>query len=479
MFDPEWLPALMQGSSSEIYVLDAASLRYMQVNHAACVNLQYAADELIGRTPCDFAPELDRGCLERAASSLRDGRAGEATLRTTHVRRDGSRYPIEIRLLHSPAARPPALLAIGTDTSARDAFAAALQSSESRLRAIAANTPGLVYQFLLRSDGSSTFPYVSLGCHALLGLDPDELHANAALFSELVLPEDRPSYFESMRASAAGLGSWNWEGRIRVRGWNDVKWINLRSTPRRIAGRDIVWDGIMANITQSKLAEAEIKQSRAQLAELSAHIQNVKEQERTRIAREIHDDLGGNLSAIKMALALLARRLPADDAGLAVKAAYVDALVDRTIEAIHRIAGDLRPGILDFGLIAAIEWQAGEFEKQSGIPCDILSDRQEIDLPADQATALFRIFQEALTNVAKHARATRVSVRLACGNGGLRLEIADNGCGIAAADRLKPKSFGIRGMMERARALGGHLSVSVASGGGSVISIEIPSPPSG
>jgi signal transduction histidine kinase len=232
----------------------------------------------------------------------------------------------------------------------------------------------------------------------------------------------------------------------------------------------------MTNITESKQEQAEIKRSRAQLAELSAHVETVKENERTRIAREIHDDLGGNLTAIKMALALLKKRLP-DDAALTEKTAYVDSLVDRTIESIHRITVDLRPGILDFGIVAAIDWQAKEFEKQLGIPCTFVSSKKEIALHPDQATALFRIFQEALTNIGKHAAATQVRVRLTRTNRSVRLEVVDNGKGIDAADRMKPKSFGIRGMVERASALGGQLSVSNAAKGGTEVNLRIPLSP--
>ncbi|QAU34376.1 sensor histidine kinase [Janthinobacterium sp. 17J80-10] len=348
---------------------------------------------------------------------------------------------------------------------------------ESRFQAIVSNTPGLVFQCRLHPDGLLDFPYLSEGCHALLGLTPQQLHEAPVRFYELLLAEDRPGFDASMRSSAASGKSWNWEGRIRIAEWNDIKWINLRCTPRLPAGAETQWDGIISNITQSKLEEAEIKRSRAQLAELSAHVDKVKEEERTRIAREIHDDLGGNLTAIKMALALLVRRLP-PDAGkdLTDKAHYVDTLVDRTLESIHRIAGDLRPGVLDFGIVAAIEWQAREFEKQTGIGCALMLDAGDIALPAEQSTALFRIFQEALTNISKHAGATLVEVRMAADSDSLLLEVADNGKGISSNDQGKPHSFGIRGMTERAHALGGtlHLQQADQSTRGCVVRIRIP-----
>jgi signal transduction histidine kinase len=336
-----------------------------------------------------------------------------------------------------------------------------------------ADWPGLVYQYLQRADGSGTFRYLSDACYALLGIQPERLHAEPSVFVDLILPEDRASYVESMRAARSEMKVCNWEGRVWIEEWKDIKWINLRAMPS--AQEDgVQWDGIMTNITQSKHEEAEIKRSRQQLAELSAHIQTVKEQERARIAREIHDDLGGNLTAIKMALALLTRRLPSDDKALIEKANYVDSLIDRSIEAVHRISGDLRPGVLDFGLVAAIDWQAKEFEKQAGIPCEFTSNMTEIDLHLDKATALFRIVQEALTNIAKHAQASRVAVRLSRTNRNLRLEVRDNGRGIGPTDRMKPKSFGIRGMMERIAALGGNLSIGADPEGGTVVAIKIP-----
>jgi PAS domain S-box-containing protein len=472
----EWLPIILQGSSSEIYVADCATLHFQYVNPAALKNLQYSADELVNMTfSSAMKTDLDAHQLE-SLQSLREGRQASIELNTIHTRKDGTTYPIECRLFYLVSPNQPQIIAIGNDVSSRDKSDKALRASESRLNAMVSNMPGLVYQFLLHRDGKCSFPYLSDGCEALLGLRAGELQNQPDLFLNLILPEDRQSYLDSMAASTEGMTEWNWEGRIWIEKWKDVKWINLRATPRALHEHYVQWEGIMTNITASKLEQEEITRSRAQLAELSAHINTVKEKERTHIAREIHDDLGGNLTAIKMALAMLTRRMPQDDAALTEKADYVELLVDRTIETVHRIAGDLRPGILDFGLVAAIDWQAREFEKQLGIPCEFTSNKPEIDLDLDQATALFRIFQEALTNIAKHAKASLVNVHLVRANRYIRLEIADNGIGIGAADRAKPKSFGIRGMVERSIAMGGSLSVSTAPKGGTVVAIKVPLP---
>lgn len=472
MVQAEWLSVVMQGSYNEIYVLDCNTLRYLYVNEAARMNLQYSASELAGLVPFDLAKDLCAEAVEQVLAPLRTGKATQVSFEVTQVRKDGTSYPIRFRLFHYLQESTPAFIAIGNDLSSDSARA--LRLSESRLHAIASNTPGLVYQFLQRQDGSVSFPFLSKGCHTLLGITVNRLRTNPELFFELIQSEDRQSYLDTMAASAADMTSWNWEGRIWIEKWKDIKWINLRCTPRIIPGAGVQWEGLMTNITQGKLAEFEIRRSRGQLAELSAHVEMVKEQERARIAREIHDDLGGNLTAIKMAMAQLTRRLPAGETLLLEKAEYVDVLVDRTIEAAHRISRDLRPGILDLGIVAAIGWQAKEFEKQLGIPCEVFSQEEEIDLPLDQATGLFRIFQEALTNIGKHAKATLVTVHLTHSNHSISLEIADNGTGIVATDRMKPKSFGIRGMVERANALGGDLTVGPTPEGGCLVAIRIP-----
>jgi signal transduction histidine kinase len=363
-------------------------------------------------------------------------------------------------------------------TTKRDAAAltAQLEQVQSRFDAIVSNTPGLVYQFVLHRDGSVSFPYLSEGCQALLGLTTAELHQQPQRFLELILADDRKSYLDSMQVSASALWSWNWEGRIWVEAWKDVKWINLRCTPHAMADGAVRWEGIMTNITASKLEQLELHHSRARLAELTAHIEKVKEQERTRIAREIHDELGGNLTAIKMALAMLAARLPASDATLQEKAGYVDSLVDRTIDAVHRISVDLRPAVLDLGLVAALEWQVQEFEKQAGVHATFSASPREIELDEDQASTLFRIAQEALTNIAKHANASRVTVKLSRTRQHVNLKVSDNGSGIWQADRAKPDSFGLRGMAERVRALGGTLALSHAPGGGTVVAVKIKRP---
>lgn len=470
--DAHCLAAVMRASPDEIYLIDAATLHLVDANAAACANLQYGLAALRSMTLQQVAPQLSRNELDAALAGATDG-VGQ--LHAEMQSSDGSRYRLTLHLTRSRRSGQPLIVAAGTANLNNLAGAESADRSAPSWSAVAAHAPGLVYQCLRHADGSVSFPYLSDGCKPLLGLEAAQLQQNPELFVQLLLPQERSAYLDSMQQSAATLSTWNWEGRIWIAEWQDVKWINLRSTPRALQGGAVQWDGIMSNVSASRQEQIEVRQSRAQLAELKDHLENVKEQERTRIAREIHDDLGGNLIAIKMALAMLSQRLPAQPIQLQQRAAYLDELVDRSIDAVHRIALDLRPSVLDFGIVAALEWQIKEFETQTGVRCTLKSNQAEIELGTDQATALFRIFQEALTNIAKHAQATRIEVQLARTRHHVSLKITDNGRGMGVDDCAKPKSFGIRGMMERAKALGGSVTLAAAAGGGTTVAIKIAS----
>jgi len=348
-----------------------------------------------------------------------------------------------------------------------------LQENQTRLHAFIADLPGMAYQMLLEDDGRVTFPYVSEGCQALLGITPQDLTHVSSLFEAMLHPDDFASYQQSMHASAQDMSFWNWEGRILTMPDNEVKWINLRCSPRKNT-QGILWEGIIFNITQSKLAELEIRHSKAQLRELSSHIQDVREQERIAIAREVHDDMGSTLTAIKLDIAWLAGRLN-DKPILAEKAKSIEALVDKCTSAASNISRSLRPSVLDtFGIVAAIEMEADEFEQRTGISCIFEHGAKIAEVPPDIAIALFRIFQETLANITKHAQASEVEVHMHDRDSGIELEVQDNGRGLSEIDRAKPRSFGLRGIRERVEYFGGRVEIESNSGQGTKIAVFIP-----
>ncbi len=210
-------------------------------------------------------------------------------------------------------------------------------------------------------------------------------------------------------------------------------------------------------------ADHALAESRARLSELAQHLQTSIERERAAIAREIHDDVGGSLAAIRFDLAWIGRHVDAPDVQLRVASALET--VAHAVEASQRIVYHLRPAILDQGLVAALQWMAGQFERRNGIACRFRSRHEQMALPAAVPLVAYRFAQEALTNVAKHAQASSVTIDLSLTRGVLSLEIADNGRGLAAGDLDKAGSFGLRGLHERAGTVGGWVEVSSGASG--------------
>lgn len=329
-------------------------------------------------------------------------------------------------------------------------------------------------QIELQEDGSFTFPYVSEGSLSLLGVSPDELQKDASCFLKLIYPEDTPSLLETLKKSAQTLCFWNWEGRITLAD-GESKWISLGATPQSNPNGLPRWEGIILNTTQSKLGELEVKRVQHQLLELSSHIQDAKEQERLRIAREVHDEIGSLLTAMRMDLSWLIQRLPKDNPTLTEKARTIEELVNRAITSASHLAHRLRPGFLDcFGIIAAIEIEAQEFSKRSGISCTIVKSQESIELPEIYSITLFRICQEALNNILKHANAQHVQIEVVKGNDHLELIISDDGVGFSESARNKPHSFGLRGVQERVAHLGGTVKIASTLGRGTQIAIFVP-----
>jgi two-component system, NarL family, sensor histidine kinase UhpB len=232
---------------------------------------------------------------------------------------------------------------------------------------------------------------------------------------------------------------------------------------------------ILRDISLRKKAEQELIASQKQLRELSAYIQTAREEEKNHIARELHDDLGQQLTALKMDLSELESMLGEGSTETREKTAGINALVNSTVASVRRISADLRPAMLDdLGLAAAIEWLTEDFSRRYGIEVKLELGHSEVELVGPAATAVFRMIQEALTNVARHAGASRVGVAIGQSGDRLVTEIRDNGKGISQEDQSKHKSFGLIGMKERAHLLGGDVEISALPGLGTRILITVP-----
>ncbi|WP_027015791.1 hybrid sensor histidine kinase/response regulator [Comamonas composti] len=221
-------------------------------------------------------------------------------------------------------------------------------------------------------------------------------------------------------------------------------------------------------------ALAELQVSERRLAELTAHLQSSIEGERTRIAREIHDDIGGSLTSVKFDLAWIARNTP--EGALHQHALAALEMLEQALGASQRIMLDLRPPVLDQGLVAAVQWLARDFEARTGISTHLQASADTMDMAGNIQVVAYRVAQEALMNVIKHAKASCVRIDLSDQEGFLTLEVNDNGQGLAPDARDKPESFGLRGLDERVRAIQGWLDVSSQPGKGTSVIASIPLP---
>jgi PAS domain S-box-containing protein len=270
---------------------------------------------------------------------------------------------------------------------------------------------------------------------------------------------------------------------IRVKKAGTPVEVSVTISPIRDAsGRIVGGSSIGHDIGERKQMEAQQKQlykkvqmQERQLRDLASYLQTARENERTSLARQVHDELGQSLTALKMDLSWLTKRIPGEQPALRAKAKAMSELIDQTVIRVRQIATQLRPGLLDhLGLVAAMEWQTQEFSERTDIFCELEIREKELLIEDEAATQLFRVFQEALTNVARHAQASRVKIKMFNERGMIILQIEDNGQGIQKNKVTSSKSLGLVGMRERIWALGGQFKIQGIKGKGTRLEVNIP-----
>lgn len=235
---------------------------------------------------------------------------------------------------------------------------------------------------------------------------------------------------------------------------------------------------ILRDVTARRQAEEALLASREEIRSLALSASNAREQEKRRVARELHDELGQALTALKIDVNWVRDNLAAGPRAAEAKLAAMQDLIDSTVASARRIASELRPLMLDdLGLVAACDWLAQNFRQRSGVACELVIGEGELDLPDPYATAVFRVLQESLTNATKHARATQVEVTLERSADEVVLTVRDNGVGFAPAQPRKPGSHGFTGLRERAALLNGSITIDSAPGRGTVIEMRLPAQP--
>ncbi|MHC6223658.1 PAS domain-containing sensor histidine kinase [Pseudomonas sp. X10] len=442
-------------------------------NRAAERMLGYAEGEVVERPLIDFEPNLDMdrwlGIWKRARTS--DGTAEH--FETHCLRADGSLLPVDLSLSFLRFRDAEYLVVFLADVTERRRALAALRESEARLKGIAGNVPGLVFRLERDpAEGELEFPYISEGSEALVGYSPAAIQHPDMGLRNLVHPADRADYHRVQDLALATDQDWSWQGRILTR-QGEQRWADIKASARRLADGSVVWDGIVWDITQSKRAELELARSQEQLRELSAHLESVREEEKARIAREVHDELGQMLTVLKLEVSMCELAYAELDPGLNERLASMKRLIAQLFQLVRDVATALRPPILDAGIASAIEWQARRFEARTQIPCLVQVPDNLPALSDAKATSLFRILQEALTNVMRHAQAHTVQIELVRLGPRLQLTVIDDGQGFSL-EQARPTSFGLVGVRERVLMLGGSMTLDSEPGEGTSLSVAIP-----
>ena len=462
-------------------------------NETASKILGYQAEEMLGQATAQIPLNDPRLLLiSRLEVLYRDLQEGLPNTKLTALveRQDGALLNIEIHAAlltdsdHDSTQPPQAqgMVVIVNDLTDLHATQLARRESEARFSAVSGNLPGAVFQMLYNTQAKSVaLTSLTDGAQQLFERPAAHFIQQPPLFLSLLPEEDKNSLLYELNQCTHQQELVRWEGRVTLP--HDLvttseeseryRWIYIAASPRKLSAEYTQWDGIMIDLSQQKEMELKLRRSEEELRALAANVEKAKEEERAYVAREVHDDIGGTLSKLKADVALL-RKAVGNDPAVVARLIDMDQLLDHTVEGTRRIARALRPGILDYGVIPALEWQAGDFSERTGIKTHFASNQEEVSLDAEQSTALFRIVQESLTNILKYAEATEVFIEVFVEPADINIEVRDNGRGMAADAVEKQQSFGIRGMRERALALGGWVDINSAPNAGTTVMLSIP-----
>ncbi|HTR44447.1 MAG TPA: PAS domain-containing protein [Thermodesulfovibrionales bacterium] len=331
--------------------------------------------------------------------------------------------------------------------------------------ALVEHVPAVVYIAAL--DVQTTPVFISPQIRTLLGFLPHEFYGTD-LWLQLIYPEDRQKVIDARANTRTSLSGLALEYRVFAKD-GGVLWFRDRAEVLRDhKGNPLCLQGVVLDITDLKHAEKRYR-------ELGGHLLSVREEERKRIAREIHDELGQVMTALKLELDLIGSELGENEGACSRRLKGMTKLITGALKTVKRISSELRPPALDtLSLGAAVEWEAGEFQKRTGIRCEAFLEPAEIDLDRRTSTDVFRIIQEALTNVVRHAGAKRVRVTLKKRAHDMLIEVSDNGRGITKEQALGKNSFGLLGMRERVSVLGGTMGIRGVTGKGTILCVSIP-----
>ena len=351
----------------------------------------------------------------------------------------------------------------------------ALRASEDRLRQVASQLPVGFFEYLAAPE--PRFNSLSDGVAGLLPGTTAEMLADPQVFFAGIHPEDIGGLVWRHPAAAA-TREFEWVGRS-LKQAATPRWLQIRATTEINTAGERVIHGVILDVTALKQAQHDLERSREELRRLASHRETRVEQERARLAREFHDELGQVLTSARMQLQVLERQLPEDSPAARDAAHTIGTMIGEAYRSVKEIASDLRPAALNLGLAAAVEWVAGRVLGAAGIGYKVVIAPAADRLGDDYAIALFRIVQESLNNIVRHADAGYVHITLSLHDGEMRLLVEDDGKGFDSTGVDHATHFGLLGISERATALGGALEIDSSPGAGTRISVTLPQPAPG
>ncbi|MBU6460981.1 MAG: PAS domain-containing protein [Proteobacteria bacterium] len=469
-----WFEFLFEANPQPMTIYDIKTYQFLAVNQAACIQYGYTQEEFLNLTVLevrhpDDIPEFIKS-IKTTCLDVGSGFQSSGIWR--HLKKDDSTIYIEISRHLVEFNNRKCICTLINDITDRLLTEKTLQYSEASL----AEAQHIAHIGNWEWDiFKNTFQCSKEAARILSLKYHDKTNTmNIDSFISTAYPEDKPLLNEMIQKSLRDFKPWSLEHRILCQ--NSLIYVKTKgritfdknNCPARMFGT-------IQNITEQKKIEEELRNSRKEFRELSAFLQSALEENRTNIARELHDELGQSLTALDLGLSWISTKLKPPQAELKEKLENLRNIVNFTIEAIQRIASNLRPPALDdLGPAAAIEGLLEEFHSRTGIEFDLKLSQEEFYLEDKVITNIFRILQEALTNITRHASATKVYVRLNQVNKEIILQVQDNGNGFDMAQHKKKPSLGLLGIRERVRMLNGKLIISSAINAGTLIETKIP-----
>ncbi|WP_028535233.1 PAS domain-containing sensor histidine kinase [Paludibacterium yongneupense] len=444
--------------------------RIQYANQALCDSLGQPQLQVQGMRLQDIDPSLDQRDWLTFWKSLRQRRF--LAYESRHRCRDGRFIPVEVHACLLSYDNREYLVLFVSDISERQRIRGALEASEARFRELANHVPGMVFQLRQESDDSPPdLVYLSDACADICGFPASVVLADPDQLFGIVHPQDLAGFRASLTLAMQGGEAWNWQGRV-VTVLSQERWVDLKASRRRDAQGVSTWDGMAWDITANKRSEQSLAESRWLLRELAAHHEALREKEKASIAREVHDELGQMLTALKIETSMCEMAVGASRPDVMQRLSGMKKSIDQTLQIARNVVTALRPPALDLGLAAALEWLAQRIVDRLSLHCDVDIAEGLPELDDARAVILFRIVQEALTNVARHAAASHVVIRLAYTDAELVLKVEDDGRGFDPA--AMSRSFGLVGIRERVWMLRGSVEVDSAPGAGARIIVRIP-----